>query len=58
MKRITVSLVVAATLAASAAMAADMAVKAPPPPPPPPNPWDIAITAALMSDYKDRKSVV
>jgi uncharacterized protein (TIGR02001 family) len=54
MKRITVSLVVAASLAASAATAADMAVKAPAPPPPPPNPWDIAITAALMSDYNFR----
>ena len=30
-----------------------MALKAPPPPPPP-SPWDIAVTAALMSDYNFR----
>ena len=53
MKRVAVSLVVAATLASSAAIAADMAVKAPPPAPAP-SPWDIAITGALMSDYNFR----
>jgi uncharacterized protein (TIGR02001 family) len=36
------------------AMAADMATKAPPAPPPPPSPWDVAITAALMTDYNFR----
>jgi len=36
-------------------MAADMATKAPPAPPaPPPSPWDVAITAALMTDYNFR----
>ncbi len=55
MKRVAFSLVLAAGLAASSAMAADMAVKAPPPPAaPPPSPWDIAITAALMTDYNFR----
>jgi uncharacterized protein (TIGR02001 family) len=34
-------------------MAADMVLKAAPPAPPP-SPWDIAITAALMSDYNFR----
>lgn len=53
MKRVAVSLVVAASLASSAAVAADMAVKAPPPAPAP-SPWDIAITGALMSDYNFR----
>jgi Bacterial protein of unknown function (Gcw_chp) len=53
MKRVAVSLVVAASLASSAAIAADMAVKAPPPAPAP-SPWDIAITGALMSDYNFR----
>jgi Bacterial protein of unknown function (Gcw_chp) len=53
MKRVAVSLVVAATMASSAAIAADMVVKAPPPAPAP-SPWDIAITGALMSDYNFR----
>jgi uncharacterized protein (TIGR02001 family) len=36
-------------------MAADMATKAPPAPPaPPPSPWDVAISAALMTDYNFR----
>ena len=51
MKKVVVSLIVAATLVSSAAIAADMAVKAPPPAP---SPWDIAITGALMSDYNFR----
>jgi uncharacterized protein (TIGR02001 family) len=56
MKRVVLSLVLAAGMAASsAAMAADMATKAPPAPPaPPPSPWDIAISAALMTDYNFR----
>ncbi len=36
-------------------MAADMATKAPPAPAaPPPSPWDVAISAALMTDYNFR----
>ncbi|HEX3503343.1 MAG TPA: TorF family putative porin [Xanthobacteraceae bacterium] len=54
MKRVALSLVLAAGLATSSAMAADMATKAPPAPPPPPSPWDVAITAALMTDYNFR----
>jgi hypothetical protein len=54
MKRVALTLVFAASLATSA-MAADMATKAPPAPPaPPPSPWDVAITAALMTDYNFR----
>ena len=46
---------VAGLAAASSAMAADMATKAPPAPAaPPPSPWDVAITAALMTDYNFR----
>jgi hypothetical protein len=41
-------------MAASSAMAADMATKAPPAAAPPPSPWDVAITAALMTDYNFR----
>ena len=54
MKRVALSLVLAAGLAGSSAMAADMATKAPPAAPPPPSPWDVAITAALMTDYNFR----
>jgi hypothetical protein len=54
MKSVALSLVLAAGLAATSAMAADMATKAPPAPPPPPSPWDVAITAALMTDYNFR----
>jgi uncharacterized protein (TIGR02001 family) len=55
MKKVACALLVAAGLATTSAMAADMAVKAPPAPPaPPPSPWDVAITAALMSDYNFR----
>jgi uncharacterized protein (TIGR02001 family) len=55
MKRVALSLVLAASVTASSAMAADMATKAPPPAPAPaPSPWDIAITAALMTDYNFR----
>src|SRR5271165_5336128 len=50
MKRVALSLVLAAGMASSA-MAADMATKAPPAPPPAPSPWDVAISAALMNDY-------
>ena len=54
MKRVALSLVLVAGLATSA-MAADMATKAPPAAPaPPPSPWDVAITAALMTDYNFR----
>ena len=35
-------------------MAADMAVKAPPAAAPPPSPWDVVVTAALMTDYNFR----
>jgi uncharacterized protein (TIGR02001 family) len=56
MKRVALSLVLVAGLATSSAMAADMATKAPPPPAPAPaaSPWDVAITAALMTDYNFR----
>jgi Bacterial protein of unknown function (Gcw_chp) len=54
MKRVALSLVLAAGLASSSAMAADMATKAPPPAAPPPSPWDVAISAALMNDYNFR----
>jgi hypothetical protein len=54
MKRVALSLALVAGLASSA-MAADMATKAPPAPPaPPPSPWDVAISAALMTDYNFR----
>ncbi len=54
MKRVALSLALVAGLASSA-MAADMATKAPPAPAaPPPSPWDVAITAALMTDYNLR----
>jgi hypothetical protein len=54
MKRVALSLVLMAGLVSSSAMAADMATKAPPAAPPPPSPWDVAITAALMTDYNFR----
>jgi hypothetical protein len=54
MKRVALSLVLVAGMAASSAMAADMATKAPPAAAPPPSPWDVAITAALMTDYNFR----
>src|SRR5271169_655542 len=56
MKRVALSLVLVAGLATSSAMAADMATKAPPAPAPAPaaSPWDVAITAALMTDYNFR----
>jgi len=41
-------------LASSSVMAADMAVKAPPAAAPPPSPWDVVVTAALMTDYNFR----
>jgi hypothetical protein len=53
MKRVALSIVLVAGLTGTA-MAADMATKAPPAPPPPPSPWDVAITAALMTDYNFR----
>jgi uncharacterized protein (TIGR02001 family) len=53
MKRVALSLVLAAGMATSA-MAADMATKAPPAPAPAPDPWDIAISSALMTDYNFR----
>jgi uncharacterized protein (TIGR02001 family) len=53
MKRVALSILLAG-LAASSAMAADMATKAPPAAAPPPSPWDVAITAALMTDYNFR----
>jgi uncharacterized protein (TIGR02001 family) len=54
MKRVALSLVLVAGLATSSAMAADMATKAPPAPAPAPSPWDVAISAALMTDYNFR----
>src|SRR6202167_768483 len=56
MKRVALSMVLVASLAASSfAIAADMATKAPPAAAaPPPSPWDVAITAALMTDYNFR----
>jgi uncharacterized protein (TIGR02001 family) len=53
MKRDALSILVASK-APSTAMAADMATKAPPAAAPPPSPWDVAITAALMTDYNFR----
>src|SRR6202167_4603519 len=53
MKRVALSMVLVAGLTGTA-MAADMATKPPPAPPPPPSPWDVAITAALMTDYNFR----
>jgi Bacterial protein of unknown function (Gcw_chp) len=54
MKRLALPLLIVAGLTTSA-LAADMAKKAPPAPPaPPPSPWDVAITAALMTDYNFR----
>src|SRR6266702_2663956 len=54
MKRMALPLLIVAGLTTSA-LAADMATKAPPAPPaPPPSPGDIAITAALMTDYNFR----
>src|SRR5260370_14537163 len=35
-------------------MAAEMAVKAAPVAAPPPSPWDVVVTAALMTDYNFR----
>jgi hypothetical protein len=54
MKKVALSLVLAAGMAVSSAMAADMATKAPPAAAPPPSPWDVAITAAVMTDYNFR----
>src|SRR6202166_5152629 len=54
MKRVAYSLILAAGLASSSVMAADMAVKAPPAAAPPPSPWDVVVTAALMTDYNFR----
>jgi uncharacterized protein (TIGR02001 family) len=54
MKKVAYSLVLAAGLASSSVMAADMAVKAPPVAAPPPSPWDVVVTAALMTDYNFR----
>jgi uncharacterized protein (TIGR02001 family) len=54
MRTVAFSLVVAAGLAATSAFAADMPVKAPPVVAPAPSPWDVAITAALMTDYNFR----
>jgi hypothetical protein len=54
MKRVALPLLIVAGLTSSA-LAADMATKAPPAPPAPPaSPWDVAITAALMTDYNFR----
>jgi uncharacterized protein Gcw-chp len=55
MKRVALSMVLAAGLASSSAMAADMATKAPPAAPAPAvSPWDVAISAAIMTDYNFR----
>jgi Bacterial protein of unknown function (Gcw_chp) len=54
MKRFAYSFLAMAGLASSSALAADMVTKAPAPPPPPPSAWDVAISAALMSDYNFR----
>src|SRR6201995_5247021 len=54
MKKVAYSLVLAAGLASSSVMAADMAVKPPPAAAPPPSPWDVVVTAALMTDYNFR----
>jgi uncharacterized protein (TIGR02001 family) len=53
MKSIAVWFAIAAGLASTSAIAADMALKAPPAPPPP-SPWDLYVTAGLMSDYNFR----
>src|ERR1700692_4958134 len=54
MKKVAYLLVLVAGSAPSSVMAADMAVKAPPPAAPPPSPWDVVVTAALMTDYNFR----
>src|ERR1700740_3151616 len=54
MKRVALSLVLAVGMAATLAMGARPAKKTSPVSPPPPNPWDVAITAALMTDYNFR----
>jgi uncharacterized protein (TIGR02001 family) len=54
MKKVAYAFVLAAGMASSSVMAADMAVKAPPAAAPPPSPWDIVVTAALMTDYNFR----
>jgi uncharacterized protein (TIGR02001 family) len=54
MRSFIYSLAAAAFVVTSPAFAADMALKAPPPAPPPPSPWDIYVTAGLMSDYNFR----
>ena len=53
MKTFVLSFVAIAFLVSAPAHAADMALKAPPAPPPP-SPWDIYVTAGLMSDYNFR----
>lgn len=54
MKQVAYSLLVAAGLATTSAFAADMPTKAAPAAAPPPSPWDVVVTAALMSDYNFR----
>jgi uncharacterized protein (TIGR02001 family) len=55
MKKVVLSVVLAAGLASTTALAADMPMKAPPPPPAAPTPtWDVAFGTALMTDYNFR----
>ena len=55
MKKVVLSVVLAAGLVSTTALAADMPMKAPPAPPAAPTPtWDVAFGTALMTDYNFR----
>jgi uncharacterized protein (TIGR02001 family) len=54
MKKLASLVLVAAATAASTAFAAELPVKAPPVPVVATPPWDVVVTAALMSDYNFR----
>lgn len=54
MKKLGLSVIAAAMLAAVPALAADLPIRPVAPPLPPPTPWDIAFGGALMTDYNFR----